>query len=159
MKYKKCPLCDLNLIPIEQDICDVCKKKQNIYSKHEPIKRLDNIPYPFMVFQGANYANERKGCYIWAPKCSTYRYFHYWERLTDLKVNDMIFHVDHRKIVAVSVVLAEAMLKPQPQNTSGYNSTVGYYVQCKYIDLLNPLYLDDYRTELIQASHENTSFS
>ena len=67
------------------------------------IPRMQDQALTFLVSQGGSFDEECKGQFIWAPKYSKQgQIFHHWERLMDVRKNDVIFHCSGGYIVAIS---------------------------------------------------------
>lgn len=141
MSYKKCPICEINYIKEDEDICAVCAG-QTIPSGRTPLMRKTNEPYYFMVYQSKNYNNEFSGGYIKAP---TNTHNHHWERLLDLKIGDVIYHAVNGYIVAVSTVLTPAYVIKTPYED--YKEC--YRVDCKYKPLKKQLNLENYKQQIM----------
>ena len=101
----------------------------------------------YYVFQGGSFDDEYAGGYIWAPYESKYGMkFHYWDRLKDLKEGDMLFHADHGKIRAVSLVRGPHAVAARPGELVGpyEEDTHGFLVYCNYTYIENPISAWDY---------------
>lgn len=106
MGYKKCPVCQLNYIQDEQEMCDVCRGQQDGVkasgSMKPEVKHVGrNI---FWVFQGKEYEEELIKGYLWAPLCDKAGNSPaHWTMLENVKKGDIIFHGVARGIFAISV--------------------------------------------------------
>lgn len=101
----------------------------------------------YYVFQGGSFNDEYAGGYIWAPYESRYGMkFHYWDRLKDLKEGDMLFHADHGKIRAVSLVRGPHAVAARPGELVGpyEEDTHGFLVYCNYTYIEDPISAWDY---------------
>lgn len=149
MNYKKCPICNINYIKDDEDICAVCAG-QTSTSSRTPLIRKTNEPYVFMVYQGKNYNEEFNGGFIKAPANTN---VHHWERLLDLKIGDIIYHAYNGYIVAVSTVTTTAYRIKTPYET--YKEC--YRVDCKYSRLKKLLNLDDYKQQIMRYGQNTYS--
>ena len=104
MKYKRCPVCELNYIKDTDELCEVCANKHNGISsgsKPEVKHKGRNI---FMVFQGKNYQEELTKGYICAPyEDAAGNSPSHWSMLENVKPGDVIFHGFEQEISAISV--------------------------------------------------------
>lgn len=105
MKYIKCPICELNFIDENQDMCGPCKEEIG-----NPI--IKNYCYTgcFFVFQGASYEEELIGNYIKAPAMNDNKIIHHWERMIQVERGDFILHGNQGRIVALSIAKSSAYL-------------------------------------------------
>ncbi len=104
----------------------------------------------YYVFQGGSFDDEYAGGYIWAPYESKFGMkFHYWDRLKDLKEGDMLFHADHGKIRAVSIVRGPHVVAARPGELVGpyEEDNHGFLVYCNYTYIDNPISAWDFTEE------------
>lgn len=116
------------------------ERKETI--KWDPGKRRT-----YYVFQGGSFDDEYAGGYIWAPYESRYGMkFHYWDRLKDLQKGDMLFHADHGKIRAISIVREPHIVAARPEELVGMyeGDNRGYLVHCDYTLIEDPISAWDY---------------
>lgn len=159
MKYRKCPICDLNYITEDQIACDVCMKNRLPNRPPQPIfDRKNNILFPqiiyskrfYFVFQGNSYEEECRNSYIFAPKTGA----HHWERLADICPDDIILHAAKGFIIAISAAA-----------TSGYDfrrsdyDGIGRRVDCKYCMLRCPLDTSKYIKEILAYPNDYSPFN
>ena len=105
----------------------------------------------YYCFQGGSFNDEYAGGYIWAPYESKYGMkFHYWDRLKDLKEGDMIFHADHGKIRAISIVREPHVVAARPGELVGpyEEDNHGFLVYCNYTYIDNPISAWDYTEQI-----------
>ena len=122
-------------------------KKASQSERKETIKWDPGKRRTYYVFQGGSFDDEYAGGYIWAPYESKYGMkFHYWDRLKDLKEGDMLFHADHGKIRAVSLVRGPHAVAARPGELVGpyEEDTHGFLVYCNYTYIENPISAWDY---------------
>ena len=124
------------------------RKKASSSEKNETIKWDLGKRRTYYVFQGGSFNDEYAGGYIWAPYESRYGMkFHYWDRLKDLHKGDMLFHADHGKIRAISIVREPHVVAARPVEElvgmyEGDNR--GYLVYCDYTLIEDPISAWDY---------------
>lgn len=102
-------------------------------------------PSWWWVNQGATYAQERDGGYLWAPKLSKAgRPFSYWSNLTRLEPGDVVIHYANTAIRAVGRVEAPSVDAPRPSELGeGRWGEDGYLARVAYRELPVPLSLDE----------------
>jgi len=125
--------------------------KQEETVKWDPGKRRT-----YYCFQGGSFEDEFAGGYIWAPYESQYGMkFHYWDRLKDLKEGDMIFHADHGRIRAISIVKEPCIIAARPGELVGKyaDDNHGRLVFCNYTNIENPISAWDYTEQTRKYSH------
>lgn len=149
MGYKKCPVCEINWILDDAEVCDVCRGEkgqsdQNYFSKPEVKHQGRNI---FWVFQGKEFLKELSQGYLWAPsKDAGGKTPFHWAMLKNVNKGDIIFHGVAQGIIAVGIA------------TSGcFNSkikdgkTEGYQVNCKSFTIKNPLITKNYKKDILST--------
>lgn len=149
MGYKKCPVCEINCILDDAEVCEVCRgengqSNQNYFLKPELKHQGRNI---FWVFQGKEFLKELSQGYLWAPcKDAGGKVPSHWAMLNNVNKGDIIFHGVAQGIIAVGIA------------TSGcFNSkikdgkTEGYQVNCKSFTIKNPLVTTNYIKEIIDC--------
>lgn len=118
----------------------------------EQILSSNGIPFyingkrVFIVFQGTNYDTEYDGGYIQAsrePRDNNNRFMHYWKRITEVKKDDIIFHLASGSIKAVSI--AQGIYKTADDNPEKNR------VYCDYNTLENPIDYKALRNEIKKA--------
>ena len=146
MGYKKCPVCDINWIQDEEEICSVCAHKEGEIKYDRPVikHKKNNI---FMVFQGKEYKEELRGKYIWAP-CED-KAGHspsHWTMLENVKVGDIIFHGLYQCIAAISVATSDCFSSKIKDG-----ATKGRQVNCRPVLVSNTILLRDYSSEITKT--------
>lgn len=149
MEYKKCPVCEINWIPDDVDICEVCSGQkqganQNYCSKPEVRHQGRSI---FWVFQGKEFLEELSKGYLWAPcKDVGGKVPSHWAMLQNVHEGDIIFHGVAQGIIAISIA------------TSGYfiskikdGKREGFQVNCQSFTIDNPLITIKYKKEIIST--------
>lgn len=105
MGWKKCPVCELNYIKDEQELCGVCANKTSPTrgGGEKPIVKHKGCNI-FMVFQGKEYLRELKNGYISAPyEDAGGNSPSHWTMLENVKPGDVIFHGLSQCISAISI--------------------------------------------------------
>lgn len=156
MAYKKCPICELNYIPEEEEACPMCTKKRKLRPSLPEYASIEGVRYPkkkylkrfYFVFQGADYARECTGRYIFAPTNGP----HHWERLTEVYPDDIIFHADHGYICALSVATSHAYDYMR-------DGLPGRKVDCNYLILNHPLRTARFIEEIKAYPNEYSPFN
>lgn len=101
----------------------------------------------FIVHQGKTYYEERMGEYVWAPASG----LHHHERMTEIRKGDIVVNYANGAIQAVSEALSDCFCSPRPTELYGYGwDNIGYRVQLRYYELLNPIKLDPIRHDIIK---------
>lgn len=62
-------------------------------------------PRFYFVFQGSTYENELSDGFIFAPYSPSSRWIHHWERMSEVRRGDIIFHCVNTEVLAVSQAL------------------------------------------------------
>lgn len=132
----------------------VSGRKVSATKSYKPVKRVDGQALTYLVFQGSNYNEEREGQFIWASKFTKDgKIMHHWERLTDLREGDVIFHSSDGYIRAVSRVkgACEDSVRPN-SNTSDWTNRGkdGRRVDCEYHELETPLKHGSYKEKILE---------
>lgn len=121
---------------------------------YKPVKRVDGQALTYLVFQGATYNEERTGQFIWAPKFTKDgRTIHHWERLTELREGDVIFHCSDGYIQAVSRVKGASEDSARPDSSTGDWTNWekdGRRVDCDYHVLKTPLKHGSYKEKILE---------
>lgn len=129
------------------------------YAEQEKGERLQRIPgqaFTFMVSQGGSFDEECKAQFIWAPKYNKIgKSFHHWERLQDVRENDVIFHCSGGYILAISKAKGGCMDSERPcsNNLIGdedWSHWEGRIVNCDYTVLKCPLKHGAFKDTIIQ---------
>ena len=102
--------------------------KTNNMSKSAPAsKRIEGQIRVFWVFQNQTYLEESSEEYIFAA----FHGPHHWERLADVRQDDIIIHCYHAEVVAISRALDSAY------SWKRYDGLVGRRIDCEYHELVN----------------------
>jgi len=99
------------------------------------------------VNQNKSYKQEREGGFLWAPekdKSGTFVPSH-WECVSDVRSNDVVFSYVGKKIVTVSIAIADAYRAPKPESLRSESQweTNGRKVDVRYQDLAVPIRVED----------------
>ncbi len=92
--------------------------------------------------QGHTYVEEKELGFIWAAKKDRSGMpSHSWERLSEVKKGDLVFHYVNGRILAVSVAKANCKMADRPSNDEQVEQLdeKGYYVELEYHELDVPL--------------------
>ncbi len=129
-------------------------RKASATKSYKPVKRMAGQALTYLVFQGDTYNEERTGQFIWAPKFTKDgRTIHHWERLTDLREGDVIFHCSDGYIQAVSRVKAACEDSARPDSSAGDWANWekdGRRVDCDYYVLETPLKHGIYKEKILE---------
>lgn len=129
-------------------------RKASATKSYKPVKRVDGQALTYLVFQGDTYNEERTGQFIWAPKFTKGgRTMHHWERLTDLREGDVIFHCSDGYIQAVSRVKGVCKDSARPDSSTGDWTNWekdGRRVDCDYHVLKTPLKHGSYKEKILE---------
>ena len=160
MRYILCPKCEVNYMSEEQEICDICRQKEDkpMQQYSQPVfVNKEAIRYPkmvykqrfFYVFQGGDFEDESANGYIFAPKFSRN---HHWNRVAYVDPGNIIFHAYSGYIKAISI----ATSKPYNYFRNGEQ---GNRVDCSYVLLQYPLDTKQYKTEILEYSNDYSPFN
>ena len=133
-------------------MCDVCAGKIGAGGSGEerPVIRHKGVNI-FMVFQGKEYMHEFEGGYIYADRATNNAH---WNRLTQVKKGDVIFHVVGQNIIAISEAKGKYTVEKRPvwHYNEGNRGRIaeGYMVPLEYQRLTYPLATSCYRNEIIR---------
>ena len=156
LKYKKCLECEINYIPIEEDLCGVCKEKQNPkvrYSSNSTsivLPTMSTCRYNgravFYVFQSTDmFILESHKGYIIAPREGKNGVVpHHWYRLNEVKPDDIIIHGVGGYIRAISVA------KGMGYCSQYDDGRLAWKVDCQYITLKNPIAVEKFQKEIVK---------
>lgn len=116
-------------------------------------QRIANRALPFLVFQGTTYREECAGEFIWAPKYTKDgKTMHHWDRLMNLRRDDVIFHCSDGYIQAISRVKGPCIDSARPDHTTGDWTSWekdGRRVDCEYHTLRVPLKHSAYKSVIL----------
>lgn len=118
-------------------------------------KRAENSKMIFLVFQGDTFGKESQGGYIWAPCFNKAgRTMHHWDRLLEVRADDIILHSSNGEICAISIAKEKCYDSPQPKELriDSLWEIDGRRVDCEYILLKKPIKLSSYKNEIIKYS-------
>ena len=147
MGNKKCPVCEINWILDDAEVCDVCRGEkgqsdQNYFSKPEVKHQGRNI---FWVFQGKEFLKELSQGYLWAPsKDAGGKTPFHWAMLKNVNKGDIIFHGIAQCTFAVGIAISEYF-----ESKIKDGKTEGYQVNCKSFTIKNPLMTTNYTKKII----------
>ena len=149
MKYKKCPICELNYITEDLNMCDVCKQKSKPAAPEKPdIKHKGNNI--FWVFQGKEYEDELIKGYIWAPLQDKAGHSPaHWIMLENVKEGDIIFHGVARGIWAISVATSTWFTSKIKDGI-----TPGRQVNCRAFFIKKTIIPSSFRDQIISTCNK-----
>lgn len=127
------------------------KIEANNILEYEFLKAND-VKY-FFVFQNKSFKAERSGGYLWAPKLNAAGGKESsWVMMEEVRKGDIIVHSVSKNIVAISVATSDCYSANQPQELKREQlwQDDGYMVDCKYIDIKNPIVTSDYKDEILK---------
>jgi len=131
-------------------------KKITTSKVYKPAKRLPGKVQTYLVFQGDTFEEEYLGRFLWAPKFTkSGGTCHHWDRMTEIRQGDVIFHCSNGFIRAISKARGTFIDCPRPTaNLTGVDWTQwennGRKVSCDYHLLRHPLRHGDYK-EIIRV--------
>lgn len=132
----------------------ICVKKNNISKKYILTKRENGQALTYLVFQGSTYKEECTGQFLWAPKYTKDgKTMHHWDRLMDVREDDVIFHCSSGYIQAISRVKGECVDSARPDLTTGEWTNWekdGRRVDCDYYVLKKPLKHGLYKEKILE---------
>ena len=136
----------------DADARELATLVQNTFSLAEQSHAQDSggialSPQPRMwwVNQGATYAAERDGSYLWAPQTNKAGHaLAHHTAVMDLAPGDRVFHYANGAIVALGVVTETPVEAKRPQELPGelWNSD-GYLARVAYFELEKPIDLNE----------------
>lgn len=152
-----------NLIYIERAQNDIRSKSiKNVSIENKPSikleqgkKRTIGRPMIFLVFQGGTYEQELSGQFIWAPKYTkSGRTCHHWDRLLEVRKDDIILHCADGYIKAISKAIGSCIDAPRPFLLSKEQEweNDGRLVECDYTVLRRPVKHGNYKDVLREYS-------
>ncbi|WP_155767499.1 HNH endonuclease [Sporosarcina ureilytica] len=98
----------------------------------------------FLVMQGHTYNEEKELGFIWAAKKDRSGMpSHSWQRLTEVKKGDLVFHYVNGRILAVSVAKESCKIADRPSIDEHVEQQdeKGYYVELEYHELNVPIHI------------------
>lgn len=113
-------------------------------------ERLNDDRMYFIVFQNNAFDIESSGNYLWAP-LSYARWNHFWERMTQVRKGDVIFHCRSGEIQAVSVAEGSCynQIAPSAPEYDDYRGRMGRKVDTAYTMVPNTIKISNYRTQIM----------
>lgn len=143
-------------IPVQPKIEESQKSvSSSVKTKKERLTspRVEGKRMTFYVFQGDTYITECRDGYLWAPlKNRAGLSLHHWERLTDVRPGDVIFHGCNAHIAAISFARSNAYECPQPTGLSSEDlwEKNGRRVDCDYTPLEIPIKTSTLLDDILQ---------
>jgi hypothetical protein len=131
-------------------ICFVEKPASSLDYEIDPKRRI------FLCFQGLQFEYESKGGYIFAGQDPSVSH---WSRLKELKVGDVIFHVQGREVKAIGIVEKECYIGKRPLShygVDGRQDMFGLTVKIRYQLLKTPIIISNYKNEIIKLQGDHT---
>ena len=107
----------------------------------------------FFVFQNKTYDAEKRGGYLWAPKSlKDGRNVSHWNRMTEVRKGDVIFHSVRKEIAAISIATSDCYSAIQPEELRREKlwDDDGWKVDCSYIVIISPILTSDYKDEILK---------
>lgn len=102
---------------------------------------LGRQPSVWWVNQGATYAKERDGGFLWAPNLNRAgRPQYHWDTMDEVREGDVILHYSNGSLRAASHVTAAARPAPNPLNDQAWEAA-GRLVESQYQELNEPVAL------------------
>jgi 5-methylcytosine-specific restriction protein B len=93
------------------------------------------------VNQGATYAKERDGGFLWAPMLNkSGRPLHHWDTMDEVREGDVVLHYSNGSLRAASHVIAAAKPAPNPLGGQTWDEA-GRLVETRYQELNEPVAL------------------
>lgn len=108
------------------------------------VNRNDSTQYRYFIcFQNKSYEEERKQGILWAPEIdSRGNHKHFWDRMIDLKKDDIVFSYVNRQFVSENRVIQTWCYSECPFQNDNWNSN-GYLVNLKYNTLSEPIDMNE----------------
>lgn len=107
----------------------------------------------FFVFQNKTYDAEKRGGYLWAPKSlKDGRNVSHWNRMTEVRKGDVIFHSVRKEIAAISIATSDCYSAIQPEELRREKlwDDDGWKADCSYIVIKSPIVTSDYKDEIFK---------
>ncbi|MZQ97672.1 MAG: hypothetical protein GT601_08340 [Acidaminobacter sp.] len=107
----------------------------------------------FFVFQNKTYDAEKRGGYLWAPKSlKDGRNVAHWNRMTEVRKGDVIFHSVRKEITAISIATSDCYSANQPEELKREKlwDDDGWKVDCCYIVIKSPIVTSDYKDAILE---------
>jgi len=137
-------------------------KNNNMTNETLTIERIDIDQYKnsergtrnyFFVFQNKTYDAEERGGYLWAPKSlKDGRNVSHWNRMTEVRKGDVIFHSVRKEIAAISIATSDCYSAIQPEELRREKlwDDDGWKVDCSYIVIKSLIVTSDYKDEILR---------
>ena len=151
---------------IEKQVAAANFKKVGAKSPSAPKKailkqeREEGKSMTFFVFQNSTFDREAQGGYLWAPVTNKNGdTVHHWDRMMDVRKDDIILHGFNGFVQAISVARAACYDCPQPRELRTEDSwdLAGRRVDSDYIMLQHPIKTSDYIGDITRLC--NTKYS
>lgn len=151
---------------IERQVAAANSKKVGAKSPSAPKKailkqeREEGKSMIFFVFQNSTFDREAQGGYLWAPVTNKNGdTVHHWDRMMDVRKDDIILHGFNGFVQAISVARAACYDCPQPRELRTEDSwdLAGRRVDSDYIMLQHPIKTSDYIGDITRLC--NTKYS
>ena len=151
---------------IEKQVAEATFKKVGAKSSSTPKKvvlkqeREEGKSITFFVFQNSTFDREAQGGYLWAPVTNKNGdTVHHWDRMMDVRKDDIILHGFNGFVQAISVARAACYDCPQPRELRTEDSwdLAGRRVDSDYIMLHHPIKTSDYIGDITRLC--NTKYS
>ena len=126
------------------------------------ISRDGNQKMIFIVFQSDTFEHQANGGYIWAPRINNAgNIVHHWERLTDVRENDVILHCSNGEIRAISEAKGRCYDCPKPKELYSDDdwADAGRKVDCEYVLVDKGVDISKYRREAAASSGYYSPFN
>lgn len=125
-------------------------------------ERLSDGRMYFIVFQSDTFDVESNGNYLWAPTSDMRGVWcHHWQRIIQVRENDVIFHCCGGEICAVSVASASCYNHVAP-NDPVYSSRwgqTGMRLDTSYVLIPNSIRTRNYRTQIMATYPEGSLYA
>ena len=151
---------------INKQVTAATSKKVSAKSPSAPKKavlkqeREEGKSMTFFVFQNSTFDREAQGGYLWAPVTNKNGdTVHHWDRMMDVRKDDIILHGFNGFVQAISVARAVCYDCPQPRELRTEDSwdLAGRRVDSDYIMLQHPIKTSDYIGDITRLC--NTKYS
>ena len=112
------------------------------------------------VSQNKTWRHERSGGYLWAPyKGKDGRDRFYWENLEKVRIGDVIFSYQNKRIRAVSIATCDAYESVIPEEFGPDMpwKKIGRKVDVEYHDLATPIALGTFVDKFVELNHKKYS--
>lgn len=117
------------------------------------VERVEGQNMTFLVFQGNTFDAEYRGGFIWAPKYNQGGHTcHHWDKLMDVRKDDLIIHCADGYIQAISVAKGGCYDAESPRELTEEQlwAKDGRMVDCEYIKISKPIRHSDYKETILK---------